>query len=92
MKKIKPEAVEERIADTFCLPKDMVMGLFEIHLMGNKECIIENYRGIMQCSDESVQIQGKKQILVIQGSKLTISYYTESDMKICGLISSITFQ
>ena len=84
--------MEERIADTFSLPKDMVMGLFEIHVIGNKECIVENYRGIKECSEECICIQGKKQLLTIQGSKLTINYYTESDMKICGFIHSITFQ
>ena len=92
MKKIKPEIVEERLANTFSLPKDIAMGLFQINMLGNRECIIENYRGIILCDSQCIRLQGKKQILEIDGKKLTISYYTETDMKICGYINSITFQ
>ena len=68
------------------------MGLFQIHLLGNRECIVENYRGILLCNEEQIKLQGKKQVLEITGKKLTISYYTDMDMKICGYINTITFQ
>lgn len=92
MKKLKPEWIEERLANTFSVPKDVAMGLFQIHLLGNRECIVENYRGILLCNEEQIKLQGKKQVLEITGKKLTISYYTDMDMKICGYINTITFQ
>lgn len=92
MKKLKPELVEERLANSFSLPKDIMMGLPDIRMIGNRECIIENYRGILVCTEECIQVQTKKQVIKITGQKLCMVYYTNDDMKISGFIECIVFQ
>ncbi|MDD5949892.1 MAG: YabP/YqfC family sporulation protein [Lachnospiraceae bacterium] len=92
MKKFNPQQVEERVSNTFSLPKDVVMGLTNIHLIGNRELIIENYRGILLCSETCIKVQAKKQLLIVEGKELKIVYYTNKDMKISGMISAISFQ
>lgn len=92
MRKFNPQQVEERVSNTFSLPKDVMMGLVNIHVMGNRELIIENYKGILLCSENCIKVQTKKQLLIIEGKELNIVYYTDKDMKINGIISSILFQ
>jgi sporulation protein YqfC len=92
MKKFRMDEVEERVANTFSLPKDVMLGLLQIHMIGNQELIIENYKGILSCSEEQIRISAKNKTVFICGKALKICYYTERDMKISGTISSILFE
>ena len=92
MKKHTLNDIEERVVNTFSLPQDIMLGLSNLTLLGNRELIIDNYMGIKDYSDCLIRIKTKKQIIEIEGSTLTIDYYTDKDMKISGVISTIQFK
>ena len=73
------------------LPKDIVTGSMKIELTGNREAWIENYRGLLEYTDQCIRLQGKHGQLQIEGKSLCIAYYTNEDMKICGCFDSIKF-
>lgn len=73
------------------LPCDVLYGDVLIRLSGNREAIIENYRGILLYTAEEVVIACKKMTLRIYGCNLHIQYFSGSDMKVTGDIHTITY-
>lgn len=86
------EEVREMAAEAWKLPKDVVLGEALITCLGRRSIVIENYRSILLYSDCLIKLQAKNCRLNIRGSRLSIEYYTNEEMKINGLIQSIEFE
>ena len=82
---------KELVVESLKLPRDSVLGDSIITVTGNTEILIENYKGILQYSDELILLQGKNCKIELKGKRLNIVYYTNEDMKISGMIESICF-
>ena len=74
------------------MPRDVVMGIPVLSIVGNKEICIENYGGIIEYTDEIVRIRTKKGQIIICGKQLYVEYYTNDEMKISGNFSSVEFK
>lgn len=81
----------DRILDTLQLPKDILHGDMRITLTGSREAWIENYKGILEYTGESIILQGKSCKVQFMGKRLTIDYYTNEDMKLTGRIQCINY-
>ena len=73
------------------LPKDVVMGIPMLTMMGQMELNIENYRGIIEYTDLLVRIQTKDGQIKVTGSHLKVDYYTNDEMKVTGYITAIEY-
>ena len=83
--------LKERITTAAGVPKDVVQGAAVVTLMGNEEVCIENYRRIIEYTDEVIRVQAKKRQIKITGKQLKIEYYTNDEMKITGKIDSLEY-
>ncbi len=92
MKKTAQSKNKQKIIETLRLPKDVCLGALRVTLTGNGEAWIENYRGILEYSDSMILLQGKKCQVCFEGSRLSIDYYTNEDMKISGCITCVRYQ
>lgn len=81
----------ELVVESLKLPKDSLIGASIITVTGENDIFVENYKGILQYSDDLILLQGKNRKIELKGKKLTISYYTNEDMKIRGMIETISF-
>ena len=81
----------EELIDTLGLPKDVMLGALRCTLTGNREAWIENYKGILEYTDKEILLQGKNCQLCMEGTCLSIDYYTNEDMKISGCISCVRY-
>lgn len=82
---------KEMLMESLKLPKDMTMGAFLLSMTGNREAFIENYRGILEYTENCILLQTKNGQVRFLGIGLVIEYYTNEDMKICGEISQVIF-
>lgn len=73
------------------LPKDTMLGAAIVTVTGNREAYIENYKGILEYSTESIVLQGKNCKISFEGKRLSIDYYTNEDMKISGSIDTVRY-
>ena len=73
------------------LPKDVLYGDVLLKLSGNREAIIENYRGLHLYTSEEIVIACKKLTLRICRKDLHVQYFSGVDMKVTGCISTITY-
>ena len=78
-----------RMADAANLPKDVVLGV--PILTGHYEVNIENYRGILEYTEQLIRINVRSGQIRITGKSLEINYYTTTDMKITGKVEKIEY-
>lgn len=84
-------AVKSKIAEKLNIPLDISEGFPIVTISGKKELYIENYKGIIEYGKECIRIQTKGFRITISGKNLEIVYYTNVEMKIAGIIDSITY-
>ena len=82
---------KELIVDSLKLPKDTMLGAAIVTVTGNREAFIENYQGIIEYTTESIVLQGKNCKICFEGTRLSIDYYTNEDMKISGSIDTVRY-
>lgn len=82
----------ERLVVSMKLPRDSMLGESIVTLTGNREVFIENYKGMIEYTEENILLQGKNGQIAISGKKLSIDYYTNEDMKISGYIKCVQYQ
>ena len=80
------------LVESLELPKDLMYGAVLVSITGRQEILIENYRGILEYTKSHISLQTKTCRLVIHGKDLNISYYTNEEMKITGLIDSVLYE
>lgn len=73
------------------LPGDVIHGDVLLKLSGNREALIENYKGILLYTSEEIVVVCKKMTIRISGCDLHIHYFSGSDMKITGTIQTISY-
>ena len=81
----------ERMAESLKLPKDSVLGASSVTITGNRDVVVENYKGIIEYTDCRIILQGKNCKIEICGKQLNILYYTNEDMKISGWIENVRY-
>lgn len=84
--------LKEGLVESLELPKDLMYGAVLVSITGRQEMLIENYRGILEYTGNHISLQTKTCRLVIRGKNLNISYYTNEEMKITGLIDSVIYE
>mgnify|MGYP002509521732 FL=1 len=82
---------KELIVESLKLPKDTMLGAAIVTITGNREAFIENYKGILEYTTESIVLQGKNCKICFEGKRLSIDYYTNEDMKISGSIDTVRY-
>ena len=85
------EKSKELIVESLRLPKDTMLGAAIVTITGNREAFIENYKGILEYTTESIVLQGKNAKICFEGNSLSIDYYTNEDMKISGKIDTLRY-
>lgn len=83
--------INQKIVNTFDLPKDLFLGLPNISMCGNEEFYISNHRGILSYGQEEIAILTKDCQIQIKGRGLNIYAYTKDELTIHGYIQSVVF-
>lgn len=82
---------KENVVTALNLPKDALLGEVLLSFVGHRSVLIENYRKILLYTDTLIRLQARNSKVEIEGKRLQIEYYTNEEMKITGLIKTVTF-
>ena len=83
--------IGQKAAEAAGMPKDVVFGVPVITILGRNEVCIENYRGIIEYTEQLARVQTKSGQIRLTGKRLKIEYYTNDEMKITGYLESLEF-
>jgi sporulation protein YqfC len=83
--------LKKRIVKTFELPKEIILDLPRVMLIGNEELSIDNYKGIIEYQPELLRINTGAGILYIEGKNLCLKQITAEQIKITGCILNLAF-
>ncbi|MCI8280409.1 MAG: sporulation protein [Lachnospiraceae bacterium] len=91
MGKQKLKKVKSNLVESLELPKDIMYGAVIVTATGKSEVLIENYKGILEYTNEKIRLQTKGCQVEVCGKCLLVEYYTNDEMKITGSIHQIVY-
>ncbi len=92
MSKNQYSTLKKKLIDNTEIPEEIIQGLPIISMKGKQEIVINNYRGILEFSDNLIRIQSKIGLIKIIGSSFKVEYYNNDEMKISGNIISVVYE
>lgn len=85
------KGIGERIAEITEIPKDYMMNLARITILGTKEVYVDNYKGLLEYSHELIRIATTNKVIIIKGTGLIITRIVEDAVFVGGNIVSVEF-
>ncbi|MGF7046098.1 sporulation protein YqfC [Paenibacillus sp. DS2015] len=77
--------------ELFDLPQDIIFDLPRLTMVGNKELLIENHRGVLHFSSEKLTLSLTQGSLEVEGSELMIRSILSQEVMIEGTIVNIKY-
>ncbi len=88
---LEEPVIAGKISHFFQIPDDMLANAPVLTGYGNHRFCVENYRNIIEYTQEIIRIQTKTCRIHILGKKLVIAYFREDSMCVMGDISSVEY-
>ena len=84
--------LNEKLALLLSLPKEIAMDLPVVTAIGRGEISIENYKNLIEFSEETIRIRTKDGALTVAGNRLTLKQITSENLVITGRIAGISYE
>ena len=91
MPKKDTEGLKRKISAAFELPKEIVLNLPVVNILGNEEIGIENYKGIVEYTSQNIRILTNCGMLRITGNKMILKHITAETIVISGKIGHVGY-
>lgn len=88
----KKDNIKNMVSEVLELPKDIMLGLPKITMVGRMEIHIENHKGIIEYSKEIIRINTSEGILKITGKNMDIKNIITEEVRVTGEVISIEFK
>lgn len=83
------DKLRRRVAESKGMPKEILLDLPLITIVGSKEMSIENFKGIVEYTDDCIRVNTGAGVLKVQGRKLLLKQITSEIINISGVIKSV---
>lgn len=83
--------LNERMAELFDLPAELVAGLFHLQLLGGREVLLEGHGGIVSYAEDCIDVSVRGGILRLRGKDLSLRAMTGEELRIAGRIDAVEF-
>ena len=89
--KKKSYKIKETISNALELPKDLILDVAKVTLIGSNNITVENHKGILEYNEDQIRVNTSSGILIIIGSKLNIKSILQEEITITGEINSVGY-
>ncbi|MGL4790711.1 MAG: sporulation protein YqfC [Anaerotignaceae bacterium] len=83
--------IRRKVTEVLELPKEAMLNLPLITLLGREEIIIENYKGVVEYGEDVIRINTGIGVLKIEGRGLNIKKITGESVTISGIFCSLIY-
>ena len=73
--KNKVDNIKSNISDIFELPKEIVMDLPKITMIGNMQILVTNHKGIIEYTKETIRINTNSGVIKMTGSDMCLKLF-----------------
>ncbi|SET41362.1 sporulation protein YqfC [Natronincola peptidivorans] len=87
----KNQEIKKSLAEILELPKDIVLDIPKITMVGNLQIYIENHKGIIEYTNNRIRISTKSGVLRILGKNLLLKNIVLEEIVIVGEIVQVEF-
>lgn len=88
---IRKKTIKEKFSELLELPKELVLDIPKITIVGKGDMMIENYKGVIEYGSGRIRINTGIGIVKISGAGLIIREITSEDIIISGCIYSLEY-
>lgn len=85
------KSLREKFTEMLELPKELVLDIPKLTLVGNGDMMIENYKGVMEYGSARIRVNTGLGVVKITGMGLLIKEITSEDIIISGEIHTLDF-
>lgn len=89
MPKEERKKIRHKFQDAMEIPKELLKNYSRVTIIGGEDVWIENYKGIMEYSEEIIRLANN---ICIYGQNLSVEEITSEDILIIGKINNIEFE
>jgi len=79
------------MTEVFELPKESILNIPLMTLVGREEFILENYKGIIEYTDVAVRVNTGVGVVLVEGRNLQLKNIVAECITISGTVGSICF-
>lgn len=90
-KVVKKIGIKEKVTEILELPKEIVLNMPKLTMLGNGDLIVENYKGILQYDEGVIRLNTTSGIIQVKGTNIYIKEITLESIMIFGEIQSLEF-
>lgn len=87
----KPAAWPFDLLEVFDIPRELILDLPRLTLIGDLQLLIENYSGLQHYEPQRIEIVTKLGLLRIIGTELGLSYISADELLVRGHISRLEY-
>jgi sporulation protein YqfC len=83
------ENLKRRLAEALELPKDVMLDLPVVTLVGNEEMLLSNHKGVLEYAAGMVRISTSLGVLKVAGSDLVLKTIDAENVAVVGKIEGV---
>ncbi|SMC18930.1 sporulation protein YqfC [Clostridium acidisoli DSM 12555] len=88
----KISKIKEGFADKLDMPRDVVLNIPKIIVVGKEEITIENHQGILKFNDDFIRIKCNFGNIVIKGCNFEILFISGKTIILGGKLKSVEYE
>lgn len=81
--------IQSKLIEMLELPKEVDLDVPFFSMLGNEEVTVENYKTMLEYSENIIKLNTVKGVIKIEGRNLQIKEITGEDIKINGIVTKI---
>ncbi|MEG6585824.1 sporulation protein YqfC [Dendrosporobacter sp. 1207_IL3150] len=81
----------QRLAGLLEIPQDIVMDLPRITMLGNKQLLVENHKGIIEYTPSLIRIKLNQGELIVSGANFTLGNLQIEQILVEGTVEEIRY-
>lgn len=89
--KKKSYKIKETLSNALELPKDLILDVAKVTLVGSNNVTVENHKGILEYNEDQIRVNTCSGVLIIMGSRLNIKSILQEEITITGEINSVGY-
>lgn len=91
MRRRKLREVKTTVSEMFELPKDIMLNLPRISMIGNNQMLVENHRGVIEYTPQKIRLNSTIGVIRIEGQDMDLKNIAADDIMITGVIKHVEF-